>query len=161
MKDMITFVIPHTTAKLTETMKLKDKRFFVFEVTMALAAVITVAVTYIAADEIPKSSRDFVAFSIVSVSGILLHTVCGAITWSTAKNDKYLELSLTQVVYTSLLPIALISIYVIFTILGGSDALADVFMALLFAWFIFVLPSGIAVMLCTGLYKIVAKQYAK
>jgi hypothetical protein len=161
MKNLINFAITHATAKLTGTMKLKDKRFFVFEAAMALAAVVTVAVTYIALQETPKSLRDFVDFVIVSMSGILLHTVCGAITWAAAKNDKYLELSLTQVVYTSFLPIAIISLYVLFTILSGINPLEGLFMAFLFAWFIFVLPSGIAVMLCTGLYKIAAKRYVR
>lgn len=151
----------HTTASTAVAMKLKDKRFFIFEATMALAAVVTAAITSVALYGLPHSPRGFAEVAILAAGGILLHTACGTITWSTAKSDKYLELAITQVAYTSLMPPAATCLYVIFTALGGSNALSDLFTALLFAWLTFVLPSGIAVMLCCALYKVLAGRYAR
>ena len=142
-------------------MKLKDKRFLVFEALMALAAVTTVVVTGIYTGGLPQSARGFADYFILLIHGVLLHTACGAITWATATNDKYLELSLTQVVYTSFLPLAVFTIYTIVIALGGSDALAMLFTAYGLAWLVFLIPSGIAVMLCTWLYKVVTKRHAK
>ena len=128
---------------------------------MALAAIFAVIIALIAYDALPTTSRGFADAAICIVFGILVQTVCGIITWATARSDKYLELSLTQVVYTSFLPLAIFCLYVLYTIITGDDSLAPLFMALFLAWIMFVLPSGIAVILCTGLYKIAAKRYAE
>lgn len=140
-------------------MKLKGKRFWLFEAMMALAAAMTVVVTAICAGGFPQSARDFADYFILLIHGVLLHTACGAITWAVSKSDKYMELSLTQVIYTSFLPLAFFAIYTIFIAFGGSDTLAPLFLAYALAWLAFLIPSGIAVMLCTGLYKVVAKRY--
>ena len=130
-------------------MKLNSKRFWIFEVIMLVACIITCALFYAVLR---------IGLNVLFFDWLWLAFICpsfilgGAIVWKISKNDNWKKLAILEILIANLLLISTMTILCI-----GSDGMTSGY-AFMFS-IICILSSILPILLCCYLYKRLDTQY--